>query len=430
MTSRHLGTLPGWRSGLAAVLALAAAGPFAGVATADPQTPLVVATVYHSGGSPTTDTVSLSQLQAGAGRCPQYQRGTMEEVGDRGPVGVSLPPATVDTGTWALSDVLACMQTPIPSRAVTGVTIARSDGSPDLRPGAQIAPADLASPSDFQNTAENPVISDEGTEVEYDRPWRGGSDQDYEDQVNESPPVSIEVFEGPALTVKATASQTTVAPRTTVSFSATVAGPDDGGLSYSWNYDGAAASSTLPNPNIAFQTPGVFDVTLLVTDAAGGGGGTEIPITVTGSAPANGSGSPTGPNKSSGKTRGGAPGKAQPRSSTADKGAKGNSGTGSGSGSATNNQGGTTTTGSAPSGSSGASTTNPASSSTAGSAHGAASAHVASPPLPHGQTHRTRPPPPSSASRAPLVDGRLVSDVIPVASGSSPLVHSEPAAVA
>ncbi|HTX01035.1 MAG TPA: PKD domain-containing protein [Acidimicrobiales bacterium] len=425
---RRLGILPGWRSRLAAILTLAAAGAFAGGARADSQSPLVVATVYHPGGSPTTATVSLSDLQARSGECPQYQQASMRELGRQGWIEVPLPPSTASTGTWTLGGLLQCMTPAIPSGAVTGVTIDESDGSAEEGAGSQITTADLASPSDFQNAAENPVISDEGTEVEYDRPWRGGSDEDYEDEVNEAPPLSIDVYEGPALDVTATASRTTVSPGTTVSFTAAVTGADDAGLAYDWNFDGGAANSSQVSPEITFQTPGVWDVTVLVTDAAGGGGGAEVPITVTGGAPASGSGSPTGPTKSSGKTRGAAAGRAQPRSSTTGASPKSDSTTGPAKGSgtrdtATGNRASAATsapsTGGASSGSSapGQTTRRPARAHVQ-SRHGAGRAHPASRAAP-ARTSPARP-----------VEGQLIAGLIPVAPAASPLVRSQAAVIA
>ena len=128
-----------------------------------------------------------------------------------------------------------------------------------------------------------------GSVNQYDRPWRGGGqgqpDYDFLDEVqasdNDQPlPIAIEVFEGPLLTVTVSASQTTVPVGGTVTFSATVTGQNGSALSYSWNFDGGAQSSTAANPQVTFGNAGQYDVTVEVTDTAGGGGGAEIPITV------------------------------------------------------------------------------------------------------------------------------------------------------
>ena len=75
------------------------------------------------------------------------------------------------------------------------------------------------------------MVQADGSVNQYDRPWRGSPngqpDDDFLDEVQESQdgqplPVTIEVFEGPPLTVTASASQTTVAAGATVSFTANV----------------------------------------------------------------------------------------------------------------------------------------------------------------------------------------------------------------
>ena len=88
--------------------------------------------------------------------------------------------------------------------------------------------------------------------------------------------------------------------------------------SYSWNFDGAAPGSAAPSPQLTFANAGQYNVTVQVTDAAGGGGVASVPITVgTRPAPATGghsqtgagtnrnSHSPTGPKKSGGHHAGG-----------------------------------------------------------------------------------------------------------------------------
>ena len=91
-----------------------------------------------------------------------------------------------------------------------------SDGSPQVAANSQLTPADLASPSDFANRTDAPVVESLGSLNQYDRPSRatpsGEPDDDFLDEVQESQdgqplPIAIEVFEGPPLTVTATASQ-------------------------------------------------------------------------------------------------------------------------------------------------------------------------------------------------------------------------------
>ena len=77
---------------------------------------------------------------------------------------------------------------------------------------------------------------------EYDRPQRNASDLDYLDELQQNDPIAIDVFEGPPLTVKASASPTTVTAGATVDFSAAVSGNSGSALSYTWSFDGGAPS--------------------------------------------------------------------------------------------------------------------------------------------------------------------------------------------
>ncbi|MBV8219396.1 MAG: hypothetical protein JO325_13095, partial [Solirubrobacterales bacterium] len=214
------------------VLAGALPGYSAPVVRADSSAPLVSATVY-SGSGTTTDSVSVDQLQANS-QCPVYGGpNVMDEMGRQGSVDVALS----ETDTWALSTILGCLQpTPVPIPSVQGVTVMDADGNPETDSGSQITPADLKplGQTDFNNPGEGPVVTALGTSNRYDRPWRGSSqsqpDYDFSDQVTtnspngQATPVEIEVFEGPLLTVTATASATTIPAGGTVTFGATVSG--------------------------------------------------------------------------------------------------------------------------------------------------------------------------------------------------------------
>ncbi|MBV9716431.1 MAG: PKD domain-containing protein [Solirubrobacterales bacterium] len=442
---RRPGICPGRRFALLAVLTLGVIGSSAGLAGADVSSNvLVTATLYTANGT-STDSVTVAALQANPGRCPLYQGRSMNELGRQGQVDVQLP----ENATWSLPSILGCLQTPIPLSAVTGITVIDSNGSPEEGTDSQLTPADLApSGSDFNNSSEYPVIQALGSLNQYDRPSRGSPqgqpDDDFLDEVqgtqNDQPaPIAIEVFEGPRVTVIARASQTTVAAGGTVSFSATVSGANGSPLSYSWSFDGAAPSSTAAAPQATFNAVGQYDITVQVTDAAGGGGGAEIPITVGSEAPvASGSGnrtgaggsrnshSPTGPRTSSGNHAGGSAGTHKPPPTSSAK-------TGSAS------------RGKAETNSPSQASTTPSSSSTApNSASTTPAEPAASPPNPnanpnHATTSHSRPPrPPPRTSPltrpparvpgpAPLVTGQLISDVRPLPAGSSPLVHSVPA---
>ena len=282
---------------------------------------IVSATVYSASGT-STESATLAGLEA----CPTYSGpSTMQELGQQGFVPVTFP-----SNAWALSTVLGCLAPqPVTLTGQGGVTVIDADGSPETGSDSQLTAEDLAPPgkTDFNNPAEGPVVSDIGTAIRYDRPWRGSSqgqpDYDYSDQVTtDSPngqatPVQIEVFEGPLLTVTVSASRTTVSAGQPVTLGATVTGAGDSALSYSWNFDGGAPTSEAPSPQVTFGSAGQYNVTVQVTDTQGGGGVASIPITVgTPPAPATGghkqkgagknkkSHSPTGPVKSSGSHAG------------------------------------------------------------------------------------------------------------------------------
>ncbi len=417
---------------------LAALGAPAAVATADPSSDEVVsATVYSpSGTTEQNDAVSLAQLQSNP-QCTPYSGTDLNELGRAGFVDVPLSPDQ----SWALSTVLGCLSTPVPVAAVRGITVIDGQGAPEDGPGSMLTGNDLAAQgsTDFNNPQEAPVVQALGSLNQYDRPWRGNgggqTDEDLLDEVqgtdNDQPlPIAIEVFEGQLLTVTVSASRTTVPAGGSVTFGTTVTGDNGSALSYSWNFDGGAPNSTVVAPQVTFASAGQYDVTVQVTDSAGGGGGAEIPINVgppspaaTGSHPQTGSGksrkshTPTGPRKSKGTHPGGRAGGSTTGKSTT---------TGTGNGTNTSTTGSTTST-----------STSTTRASTTSASDG--SSHPPTAPAPHqtgtskrASAHttaprtRSTPRPPSGA----LVAGLLVSDVTPMAPGASPLVSVVPAAVA
>jgi hypothetical protein len=414
-SSRRAGSSSARRLALVAIFAVCLLGHSA--ALADSSSPIMVATVFASG-STTTDSVTLADLQGNAARCPQYARGSMDEHGLNGSTTVGLPPSGPQTGTWGLGTVLGCLKTPIPLAAVKSVIVIGGNGAPEAGPNSQLTPADLRTPSDFNNSAEVPVIEDNGSVNSYDRPWRGGSDLNYLDEVHESQaPISIAVFEGPRLTVSVSASPTTVAAGGTVNFTANVSPVNQPGLKYSWNSDGGASDSTSASPQVQFNSAGQYLVSVQVTDAAGGGGGATIPITVTSSSstppPPNPNGPGTGPTHSNGNTPGGRQG-----NRTAHSGSPGSGGKPNGNGSQTTVSGNPSSRQTSTPQSGAQSTGTPG-----GSSHRRLAHHARS------VTHGSRPvtgPKPAAPSTNPLavpVNGLLISDVSPVAPGASPLVH-------
>lgn len=409
------------------VLVLPAAG-----AVADDSAPVVRATVYGQSGQPSQDSVSPAYLLAHASQCPVYSGGTLVEYGRTGQEQIT--PST--TRSWTLGTILSCLQTPIALSNVTGVTVIGSDGSPQTGASSQIVPADLAAPSDFLNTAQNPVVQAVGY-TQYDRPQRDTSDLDFLSEVEESTPLAIEVFEGPPLRVSASASQTTVTVGGSVDFNAAVSGNNGSTLSYSWNFGGGATSSSQASPHIQFNTAGVWTVNLEVTDADGGGGGDQLTVTATqpgtSSTPTTAGPTTTGPDKSTGTTPGAPPAKKKKETGTPSTGTRHTHGNGPQT-TSTHSQTTTTSTtpttttqttptpaagssGGGPSGSSGSSSagSGPASGTPAGSAL----THHKAPAAP---THRPTPIP-TSPPRGALVHGELISDVVPVPANRSPLVH-------
>jgi hypothetical protein len=427
-------------------VALASLAVPGGIAAADQSSsPIVVATVYKPGGVTSPESVSLAQLESDPQQCPAYSEPSMTEYRQQGPIIVDLPQNGSQTGTWPLSSILSCLAPAISPNAVTGLTVINSDGSPEVSADAQIVPGDLASPSDFANTAETAVVSDLGSAIQYNRPWRGGTDYDYHDEVTEptGSPVTLEVYEGHPLTVNATASATSVSAGSTISFSATVGGANGSTVSYDWSFgDGGAADSTAPDPQAQFSAAGTYDVALRVTDSDGGGGATTIPITVTSASetqPATTTGpTRTGPAASPGTTPGGnppttpqsttPPAKAQPQrqhqkrsvnTHTTPAATPTRSGhpptaattTPSAGALAGNGTSGNGTSGSASAGRAPTSGPPTATSAQPGPARSAA---------PHRPQRRT---PERTPAQAPVVTGRLISDVIPLSSSASPLVH-------
>ncbi len=409
---------------MAACVAVIALGP--GGAVADDSAPVVQATVYGANGQPTTDSVSPAALLANPGQCPPYSGGTLIEYGRTGPEPIT--PNT--TRSWTLGTILRCLQTPIAPADVTGITVIGSDGQPQSGPNSQISPADLATPSDFLNSAQNPVVQSVGYN-EYDRPQRNASDLDYLDELQQNDPIAIDVFEGPPLRVTASASPTTVTQGATIGFSAGVSGNNGSALSYTWSFDGGASPSTEASPQIQFNTAGVWAVNVEVTDAAGGGGGDQLTVTVkqpgSTTTPKQTGPRTTGPNKGNGPAPG-APATKQKQSGTAN-GGRHTHGKGT---QTTTTQSQTTTTRTT---TQSTTTTTPPSggSSSAGSPSVTAPASPTTPTTAHttprAPTHRPSPKPPVSQSGTP-VQGELISDVVPVPADRSPLVQvvSAPAA--
>lgn len=426
--------IPGRRLVFAALIAAGALGSCAASAAADQQ--IVTATVYSSSGTQ-QESLTLGSLEANSNECPQYT-GTLPV--QHGQNGQTTTPNFTGGQVWALSTILSCLQPAIPSGAVKGVTIIEADGKTlESGPGSELTAADLAAgSSDFADPSEAPVIGNQGTasdeSIQYDRPWRGGSDNNFADQVTEpaGSPVALEVFEGPLLTVTPRASATTVPAGGSVSFSATFEPSNVSGVTYSWNFDGGAANSTASVPTVTFTTGGSYKVTVQVTDDEGGGGAASIPITVTSTTPPSGTNHnapPSGPKNSNGK------GGQVPRKHQRGHGGQGRNGSsnnGSTGGHHSNSPTSASHGGTTPATTTGSGTTTPAQGSSTPTVTPPATTHSVTPKsrVRHQTSHLKAAPPPAPGAQAPVVTGQLVSDVTPLPAGESPLVHLEAGVVA
>jgi PKD repeat protein len=428
---------------LALGLALTLLGSAGGASADSGSAQMVSATVYASGGATSTTSVSASQLLADPQNCPAYSQTEMTEYGASGSTQIGLPHDNGSgTGTWPMSTILHCLQNPVSLSDVhTGVTILTSDGSPQVASGSQLTPADLANPSDFQPNTDSPVVSNLGSSFQYNRPWRGQGDLDANDQVTSSDPISIEVFEGPPLTVDASASPSSPAAGSSVSFSATVTGNANSALTYNWSFGDNLPDSHEATPSVTYTDAGSYTVTLQVTDTNGGAGGTTVPITVSGSP-----NSPSPPTTSTPATNTGPSNGTGGNPNGGSRGGPG--GTGKGSGKTPSNGNGNNGTPSQPTSSH---TQQPSHSGGAGSSGTSGSPSVktspstttapsspSSPSATHTSPHRpstrrapthTRPSP-TNGSPGQLVTGRLVADVTPLPASASPLVHQSPGSAA
>lgn len=407
---RRPGLVPGRRFALVLAVALAASASVASVAAAaDP--PIISATIYSS--KPTTsESASQGDLQQNCQEDPSSIR-------EQGPGGSTTENFSTypGFGAWALGTLLSCLNPSIPIDAVTGLTVLNG-GSPE----SELSRADLGSPSDFED-AEQPIVSFNGGAVQYDRPPRNASDLNQEDQVLEpaGQPLLVDVFEGPTLTVTATASTVTPQPGQTVSFTATET-PKSTGLAWTWSVDGNP-SSRAQDPTLRFSTAGDYLVTVEVTDSAGGVGQESIPIDVRTPKVKNTSGhnkhpgagksprgSRYGPTDSGGLNPGAIPGKTT--TSNNDNGKSGSNGSSGKDKSGDHNAKTPSTSGSHKK-------------KTSSSGKGSKSSHSSSTT----KHHSTVPVNAPKNHNLPLsdqikpVDGLLVSDVTPLPPGASPLVH-------
>jgi hypothetical protein len=219
----------------------------------------------------------------------------------------------------------------------------------------------------------------------------------------------------------------------TVQLDATVRNPDGSSisgsaLSWNWSFGDGTGSATEATPQHSFA-PGVYPVTVQVTDDSTGRGGTAaVPVAFSPSAgpgPGNRSGAgsssksrtPSGPQNSRGNHPGGARGKANANSAPS-------GGTHSSSTSAARPTKPASTTAGHTAASSGSTPRASSQPPTGATPHTAGHAKATAPAK---KPAKAVPRPPANA---PHVTGRLISDVTPLPPGASPLVRSVPAALA
>jgi hypothetical protein len=410
------------RAGIALVLAAALVVGGASTALGDPNSgQLVVATIYRSGQPPAHASVSIGSLESNS-NCERYSGPGIDLHGPG-----ANPAQQFTSRAWRLSTVLECLSEPVFTNEITVVTVRQTDGSPQWAGASQLHRGDLVPPSDFADDDAVPVVWSDGSNILYYRPWRGGSDENARDLVQQPSPSSFEVdvFTGRPLDVAATASETTVTEGATVDFSASVSPGDASGLSYSWNFGGGAPSSTQAAPRVRFGTPGRYKVTAQVTDDAGGGGGDVLQVTVNsenGTPPTEGSPSDpqTGPDNSQGSNPGGPPGN-QGGGPTGKPGGTGRGDPDGGKRGRDREPGAADTTGSGGGPSSGTGPGSGSSDSPGGTDKEQGDEGSSSP---------LKPAPSSTDDEGDVVTGRLISKVTGLPAGASPLVRTVQESVA
>jgi PKD domain len=379
------------------------------VAFGDDADPVVSATI---GNASTPSVVSIATLKANT--CQTSPGDAPALYNSNGPEPIGEP---LSSNSWSLATVLECGLGVAPD-GVTGVTVFRTDGTAE----ATLSAKDLSTQTDtFENPSELPVIDYDGEHIVYYRPWRGGSDANAGDQVTEDQhvPLAIDVYQGPLLTVTATASDANISAGGSVTFGETVTGGGGAALSYRWNFGGGAANTTsnAAAPVESFPSAGTFSVTLEVTDADGGGGADTIPITVQSSEEPPGTQAnapPTGPAQSNGPTSGGSPGKPSPTQSAGIKPAR-NTGA---------KHGATPTTGKTVHRIKPTTAAKPPTRAGASDRASTASPDATARKTTHSSTpvKGPRKRPVTAASGGQVVDGRVISEVTPLPLDASPLV--------
>jgi PKD repeat protein len=412
------------------VVALGCAGGGASASQPLPGDLGVSATIYGAGSQVSTSSVTLQQLVNEG--CPQY---TFQHDAYADSGGVPGSPI------WSLWGVLGCMSGVDENPQISVVVYKSQGGREASLDGAELQPENSA----FEY-GDAPIVATDRTYAEYYRPARDASDDNGADNVQTST-LEVDVYEGGTLTVVPQASATSISAGATVTFTSNVTG----GTDYDWNFDQVAPDSSAANPPpVTFPSGGNYPVSLEAWNPATGAGGSGTvtinvtspnpPPTTTGTTPNNSNGTNTnpaapnnGPAKGNQKPTSPASPSTHPRTqqhSNTHQGNKVHKHKTPTTQTQTTSQTTTTTPTAGASGGSGSDNTGSGqsapSTTSAPNSPGITPAHAKS-HLPSPSTTKPlapEPPPPN----APVVSGRLISDVILLPAAASPLVSTVAAA--
>lgn len=385
-------------AGLAGLLALACPA----AAAAAPA--IISATVYGGpGGRAEQRSTTLSGCPTFAGPATMYAY--------PGSLAQTFPADS----TWSLATVLTCgLQLPLSAVGEVQVVNPARGLEPAIAAGSLSEPGAWHDP---QAPGALPVVSQNGSggELTYFRPWLGGSDENARDEVQSDTPIALAVYQAGTVLTVVPSHRILASGRASVKVSLAAAVRTAAGaplsaaaLSWSWSFgDGGASARVGPSHT---YVPGVYDVTVQAVDNRTGVAGTAtFTLSVragrgTGGPAQSGGGrhgtAPSGPVNSAGGTPGGRPGSSRQPPSPA-----------------------------------GAAASRSAPANAAGRRSVARTGSVAAKPAPapaarrqasaargrRPAEHRRRPAVEHVRRGTRVVTGRLVSDVIPLPAGASPL---------
>ena len=157
---------------LAAVAILACGSD---VALGNPSDTIVSVTVYKSGGQQTTESItsgSLSHAPGSARRTPAASHAGVQPEGARAS-------GSLGSTAWTLSTILNCLQQPIGPATPRWDHRVQRDGCPQPGDDSTLRARDLVPPTNFDDPNDSPVVTGPWHVEAYDRPWRGGNDENF-----------------------------------------------------------------------------------------------------------------------------------------------------------------------------------------------------------------------------------------------------------